>query len=72
MLLLLHLKRQSEHSGLRPDTSSLVTFYSCAWKILSDLHINWVFVLDFHFLVFDQLTSNAKIMKKKEKLPSYI
>ena len=24
MLLLLHLKRQSEHSGLRPDTSSLV------------------------------------------------
>ena len=26
MLLLLPLKRQSEHSGLRPDTSSLVMF----------------------------------------------
>ena len=26
MLLLLLLKRQSEHSGLRPDTSSLVGF----------------------------------------------
>ena len=29
MLLLLHLKRQSEHSGLRPDTSSLVGIYNC-------------------------------------------
>ena len=26
MLLLLHLKRQSEHSGLRPDTSSPISF----------------------------------------------
>ena len=26
LLLLINLKRQSEHSGLRPDTSSLVNF----------------------------------------------
>ena len=35
MFLLLHLKRQSEHSGLRPDTSSLVNFCRnlSAWKL---------------------------------------
>ena len=32
MLLLLHFKRQSEHSGLRPDTSSLV-YYLCVMKV---------------------------------------
>ena len=31
----INLKRQSEHSGLRPDTSSIVTFFNQVLKLVS-------------------------------------
>ena len=34
LLLSINLKRQSEHSGLRPDTNSLVIFKSSAFDTI--------------------------------------